>query len=337
MMDLTIAIILLIIGSIIMIYASDVAVKNSITLACIFGVPSLIIGMTIVALGTDMPEIVNSIISSSLGRANINIGDASGSVLTQLTLVLGLLPFIGKSFAIKRREILIMGGCLILALIILLSVVEKGYFTWVNGLFLVGTWPIYLLLTDAVVDKEKLGEVCMDPELHNTTHSKLFHIILTALGFIGVAVGVTMIITGVLEISRLFNIPAFIISFFVVSIGTSLPELVVDIGAIRKGEVEVAVGDVIGSCIIDASLAIGIGQVLFPNEVSAELIVPAILYVIIASIGVIFILCCRGKVDKIAGIVLIGLYLFSYVLLLIIRTRPALDITSIVTLIQEII
>ncbi|NVM03903.1 MAG: sodium:calcium antiporter [Candidatus Helarchaeota archaeon] len=333
MMDLATTVIFLIVGSILMIYASNVAVNNTIILACKLGIPSLFIGLTLVSLGTDLPEIVNSIMSSYIGHANLDIGDSIGSVLTQLTLVLGLLPFIGRSFTVKRKEILIMGGCLVLALIIIMSIVEKGYFTWINGLLLVGTWPIYLLLTDTVVDKDKLTRVCLNPELHPVTHRKIYHVILAVLGFIGVAVGVTMIITGVLEMSRIFNMPDFIISFFIVSIGTSLPELVVDIGAIKKGEVEVAIGDIIGSCIIDASFAIGIGQMLFPNEVSADLIVPAILYVIIASIGVIFILSCRQKVDKKAGIVLIALYLLSYALLLIIRTTPAFDITSLITII----
>ncbi|MHA1384335.1 MAG: hypothetical protein ACTSR3_11335 [Candidatus Helarchaeota archaeon] len=117
---------------------------------------------------------------------------------------------------------------------------------------------------------------------------------------------------------------------------TSLPELVVDIGAIRRGEVDIAVGDIIGSCIIDASFAIGIGQMIFPNVVSADLIVPSILYVMIASIGVIFLLCCRGKVDRKSGVVLIILYSLSFSLLFILRTTPAFDIFSLTTIIQEI-
>ncbi len=315
-----------------MIIASDIAVDHAVIIACSFGISPIIIGMTLIALGTDLPEIVNSILSSAIGHANISIGDSIGSVLAQLTLVLGLLPFIVRPFKVIKKEILIMGGCLILALVIVLSTVEKGFFTWINGLIIVGTWPIYLLLTEVVIDKDKLADACLHPLRFN----KFIHLGITILGFVGVAIGVTLIINGVLELSSIFNVPDFIISFFMVSIGTSLPELVVDIGALRKGETEIAVGDLVGSCIIDASIAVGIGQVFFPQAVSTEFAVPSILYIIIAAIGVIFLLSCRQKVDKKTGIILITIYLLSYLLLIFLRTRPATDIVSLITRIEEI-
>ncbi|MHA1377197.1 MAG: sodium:calcium antiporter [Candidatus Helarchaeota archaeon] len=335
-MELLIAILLLIGGSVIIIYASDKAVENTILITCSLGVPSVLIGLTFVSLGTDLPEIINSIMSSAIGHGNIALGDSVGSVLTQLTLVLGLLPILGRSFKVVKKEILIMGGCLNLALIITVSMVEKGYFTWINGLLLMISWPIFLLLTDVVVDKEKLSETCIDPNIHQNSHRKIRYIIFAVLGFAGVAIGVSMIIQGVLELSRIFNIPDFLISFFMVSIGTSLPELVVDIGAIRKGQTEIAVGDVIGSCIIDASFAIGIGQFLFPNAVSADLIVPSILYIIIAATAVIFILCYRETIDKKAGVVLIAIYAMSYMLLLFLRSTPSFDIVAVTTLLKEV-
>ncbi|NVM04197.1 MAG: hypothetical protein HWN67_17835 [Candidatus Helarchaeota archaeon] len=333
MIELIIAISLLIGGSILMIIASDIAVEHSIFLAAAFGVSPIIIGVTLVSLGTDLPEIINSLFSSAIGHANMDIGDSMGSVLTQFTLVLGLLPFIGRAFKVVRKEILVMGGCLILALVLVLSIIEKGYMTWLNGLILVLSWPIYVLLTDVVVDKQKLK----DAHSNLKFKSKLYHISLAIMGFIGIVIGVSMIIASVLELSRIFNTPDFIISFFLVSIGTSLPELVVDLGAIRRGETEIAIGDIMGSCIIDASIAIGIGQVFFPQPVSAGLAMPAILYIIIASIGVIFILAYREKVDRKAGIILIAFYLLSFTLLFVLRTSPAWDIPSLTTLIEGLI
>ena len=334
MADLFLAIIFLVGGIILTIYSSDVAVDHSVKLACKLGASPLIIGMTLVALGTDLPEIINSIMSSYIGHANIDIGDSVGSVLTQLTLVLGLLPFIGRAFKVYRREVLIMGGCLILALVIIMSIVEKGYFTWINGLILMLTFPIYLLLTEAVIDKEKIAATCIDTSLHPKSHRTISYVFFAILGFIGIAIGVYLIINGVLTISEVLNTPDFIISFFILSIGTSLPELVVDVHAIRKGETEVAIGDIMGSCIIDASFAVGIGQFLFPNVVSAELIVPAILYVIIGTVGVITLLVFRPIIDKKSGLVLLIIYGLSFMLLLFLRTAPVFDITSLATLIQ---
>ena len=126
------------------------------------------------------------------------------------------------------------------------------------------------------------------------------------------------------------NLPFDLDLDFLVSIATSLPELVVDLGAIRRGEVEIAIGDIIGSCVIDATISIGIGQIFFPQKIFAELAVPMILYVILASTSVIFILLLREKLDRKVGIILIVFYLFSYLLLFIIRITPTFDITSLI-------
>lgn len=91
------------------------------------------------SIGTDFPEIVNSIVSSSIGHADISVGDSLGSVLTQMTLIIGLLPFLGKKFKVDRKKIVIIGACEVLALILAVSIAEKGYITRINALFLVAS------------------------------------------------------------------------------------------------------------------------------------------------------------------------------------------------------
>ena len=108
------------------------------------------------------------------------------------------------------------------------------------------------------------------------------------------------------------QIPEFLISFFVVGIGTSLPELAVDLIAIRKNAFEVAIGDIIGSCVVDASLSISIGQVLFPQPISVQLAEMMLIYTLIASIIVVSILVLHEKADRKVGIIFIAVYLFSY-------------------------
>ncbi|GAH22388.1 unnamed protein product [marine sediment metagenome] len=94
-------ILVLITGILLMVLFSSKAVEHSAILASALGISPLMIGLVLVSLGTDLPEIVNSIVSSSLGHADIDIGDSMGSVLTQLTLVFGLLPFLGRSFRVN--------------------------------------------------------------------------------------------------------------------------------------------------------------------------------------------------------------------------------------------
>ncbi len=149
--DVIFGIVALLAGTLLMAFSSDKAVKYSVFFASSSGIHPLIIGFFLVSLGTDFPEIVNSVISSSLGHANINVGDSVGSVLTQLTLILGLLPFIGKTFKVKRREITTIGACEVFSLMLLYSIVEKGFISRINAAFLAGSLPIYLLIINSVV------------------------------------------------------------------------------------------------------------------------------------------------------------------------------------------
>jgi len=124
-----------------------------------------------------------------------------------------------------------------------------------------------------------------------------------------------VVVQSVIQLSAAFQVSEFLISFFVLAIGTSLPELVVELTAIRKGQFELAIGDAIGSCIVDASVSIGIGQLLFPQIISGQTALITGLYAIFGSIVVIITLALRKKLDKKAGALFIIIYLLSYVLL----------------------
>jgi len=308
-----IAVAALIIGIAIMTYSSDKAVEHSVTIASALRISPLMIGLILVSLGTDLPEIANSIASSALGHGDINVGDSLGSVLTQMTLVFGLIPFLGGIFKVKRKEIAVIGACEVLALIIAVSIAEKGYISRMNALFLVASWPIFLLLTRSATAKNaKEKEEVVAP----TDRRHSYHLMVAVLGFIGVAIGAYVVIQSVITLSAAFRIPEYLISFFLLAIGTSLPEIVVDLTAVRKKQYELAIGDAIGSCIVDACFSIGIGPLLMGKiKVSGELAMITGSYAILASIVIISTLALRGKVDKKAGALFLFLYLLSYAML----------------------
>ena len=106
---------ILIIGIVIMAYSSEKAVGHSVKIASALKVSPLVIGLILVSVGTDLPEIVNSITSSAIGHGDINVGDSLGSALTQITLVMGLIPFLAGDLKVKKREVLVIGGCTVLA------------------------------------------------------------------------------------------------------------------------------------------------------------------------------------------------------------------------------
>jgi len=197
-------------------------------------------------------------------------------------------------------------------LILAVSMAEKGYITRINALFLVASWPVFMLLTRCATAKdakEKKQVVASTDERHRR------HFVIAILGFIGVAIGAYVVIQSVITLSTVFRIPEFLIGFFVLAIGTSLPEVVVTVMAVRKKQYELAIGDIIGSCIVDAGFSIGIGPLIFPITISGELATITGLYAIFGSIVVVLTLALREKVDKKAGALFIIVYALSYTLL----------------------
>ena len=118
MVSLIFSIIGLIVGIMILTYSSTQAIKHTINLASSLQVRSLMIGLVLVSIGTDLPEIVNSIVSCAAGYGDINVGDSLGSILSQMTLVLGLISLMGRGFKVNRKEVLIVGAVEVFAVIL---------------------------------------------------------------------------------------------------------------------------------------------------------------------------------------------------------------------------
>jgi cation:H+ antiporter len=308
--EVTVGISLLIVGLALLAISAEKAVKHSIGVATALKMSPLMIGLVVVSLGTDFPEIVNSIISSALGHVDINVGDSFGSALTQMTLVLGLFPFVTGAFKVKREEIAVMGACEILAFIASVSMVEKGYISRMNAVFLVTSWPLLMLIT------RNMMKMKSPPSLNGTNRRLVHHLFLSVLGFIGVAAGAYTVVQSVIAVSAVFSIPEYLVSFFIVAFGTSLPEIVVDLAAIRKKQYEIAIGDAVGSSIIDAGFSIGIGTLFFPGNVTASIAEKTGLYALMCSIVVVTMLALRQKHDRKSGLFFIVLYALAYLAIL---------------------
>jgi len=292
------------VGMAILAYSSKKAVEHTVSIASNLNISPLLIGLVVVSVGTDIPEIFNSIMSSSIGHGDINVGDSFGSILVQITLVIGLTVIIGGTFKVRREEIVVIGACELLALIAAISMVEDGYISRMNAVFLVASWPLLMIIIRNVLKKDYAVQPS-DKKLRR-------HIIVAVAGYGGVMLGAYIVINAVITMANLLSVPEYFISFFAVAIGTSLPELAVDLTAVFKKQYEIAIGDAIGSCIVDAGLSIGIGPLIFPVAVSGRLAETTGLYALLVSAVVILTLALRRKVDRKAGIFFIVLYGLSY-------------------------
>lgn len=289
--------------------ASNRAVHYGSALAQGTRIPPFIIGITLFAIGTDLPEIANSIIASATDHGDINVGDSLGSALVQSTLILGLLPLLTAAFTVRGR-MEVIGGATVIALLVVAALAADGFLGRVDGLLLVTGW-----LVGSLVAWRYLPALSA-PVMAVSTRRAAYNAGAALVALILVAAGAGLAIWAVVRLAELIEVSEYTIAFFVASVGTSLPELMVGVTALRRGERDLGVGDIIGASFVDATLSVGIGPLLFPVAVTASDAVTGAL-VAAAMIAVVVVTLSVRKVhDWKTAIVLIGLYLLAYVIIL---------------------
>jgi cation:H+ antiporter len=293
--------------------ASNQAVAYARSLAAALNAPTFIVGVVLVSIGTDLPEIANSIASHLQGEGDVNVGDSVGSVLTQYTFVLGLFPFIVAALAIDREQV---------GLITLLTMGGLGLTTWfvsdgwlgrVEGAVLIAAWG---LATAAILKLRPGHSHTPDEPTPVRIEGRLAQTVaaLVALAFVGV--GATVAVRSLVRLAEEVGVPEFALAFFGASIGTSAPELAVDVTALLRGAPGIALGDALGSSFVDSTLSIGIGPLVAPADVTPRLAIAGSLYALGAVAAVGALLAIRRRHDRPSGFALLGLYALAYVVLI---------------------
>lgn len=291
--------------------ASDVAVAYTRALAAALGAPPFIVGVVLVSLGTDLPEIANSIAAHVQDEGDVNVGDSIGSTLTQYTLVLGLFPLVAGALVIDRRQIGVVTVLTMSGLGLTSLFVADGWLGRWDGLALVAAWAVSTYLVVRVIPGGKPED---PPAVRLASRGGQTVVVLAALGVVGV--GATVAVRSLVRLAELAGVPEFVIAFFGASLGTSAPEIVVDFTALVRGSPAIALGDALGSSLIDATLSIGIGPLVAPAAVTAGLAVTAAVYTLLAVGAVGGLLGGRRRHDRRSMAVLLGLYLLAYAVLL---------------------
>lgn len=298
------------IGFAITVFASRRAVVEARSLVAGTRIPPFVIGITLVSIGTDLPEIANSIVASISGHGDINVGDSVGSAATQSTLVLGLLPILGGAFVVGARRVGPIGGATVGALLLGAWLMADGMLSRTDAVILIAAW-----VAGSIIGIRQLPEGSQ-PTIRVQALDKVRRtlMMMLALGFVGG--GAAAAVWAVTQMAAVLGAPEYIIAFFIASIGTSLPELAVDLAAIRTGLRDLAIGDIMGSTMIDSTLSIAAGPLIAPVAVTASQVVPGSIVAAIVIGLVVALLAWRTKLDWKSGAVLIALYLCFYVALL---------------------
>ncbi|MEQ1885834.1 MAG: hypothetical protein ABL967_12290 [Bryobacteraceae bacterium] len=285
--------------------ASRWAVQHTAMLAYGLSIPPFLLGVLLVALGTDVPEIANSISASAAGHGDLNVGDSVGSVFTQITLILGIIPFAGGKTQIAPNRAGLVPLLTIAALVLGIWLISDGYLSRLDAAVLLFVWVVSAVLLWRHAPPMSESEVTVP------TGHKAFHALVILGSLFLVAVGATAAVRAMLELARMAGISEYAISFFGSSVGTSLPELSVAITASRQGQRDIAFGDVFGACLMDSTVSIGAGPLLFPGAVTAAVAMKGSLLAI-AAVALAGWMLSRAGHNRITGAALLVMYGIAY-------------------------
>lgn len=298
--------IILFIGAIFLLMkSSDFFTDASEKIGLHFGMPKFLIGVTIVAIGTSLPELVSSIIAVVTNNSEIVVGNVIGSNITNIFLVLAVVAIIAKKIKVEYDLIGIDMPFLLGSAFLLILALMDGQFSLIEAILFIVLTIIYMIYT---VKQEEQNKNVKQHKLQKKKLPLSVPIILL-LSAIGIYFGAKFTVDSVVAMSEIFKIGKEILAVTIVALGTSLPELAVSISAARKGRTEMAIGNVLGSNIFNSFAIMGLaglfGKIVVPN-IMISLGLPVML---IATLMYFFITLDK-KTTKWEGWLLLIFYMF---------------------------
>lgn len=305
--------ILLIIGFFFLIKGADLFVDGAASIARKFNIPSMIIGLTIVAMGTSAPEAAVSITSSLSGQNDMSVANVVGSNFFNILVVLGVSSLISK-LPVQKNTIKKDTPFLLIVSGLLLVFGINKYISRIEGLILLIVFVYFLYSTVKMaksatnLDSSSDNEIAL-AESDTTTQTPILKtVILSVIGILGIVIGGDMVVDSATSIATLFGMSANLVGLTIVAIGTSLPEFVTSIVAIKKGETEIAIGNVIGSNIFNILLVLGLATFISPITISTLALIDIIFMLCITILLYLFMKKDYSLVKK-HGIILVGIYI----------------------------
>ena len=314
-MDYVLNLFLLVLGFSFLIKGADLFVDGSSSVAKLLKIPAVIIGLTIVSIGTSLPEAAVSISASIKGAYDLSIANVVGSNIFNLLGVVGvsafICPFVVDKVIMKRDIPLSILSAVILAVMMwdrTLSLVEATI------LFVLFIGYILLLVRSALKNRTEGDEY--------KAHSPLKSIIFIVIGIVGIVAGGTLTVDAATFFARALNMSELLIGLTIVAVGTSLPELVTSVVAAKKGESEIALGNVIGSNIFNILFILGMSGIVHPLTCDFGAVIDTILLIGMSAL-MFFIYKARNKVSRPVGFLGVVIYVI-YVVYIILRAYEML-------------
>lgn len=257
-MDMLIQIVLLVVGFVMLVKGADWFVEGVAGIAEKFGIPQLVIGLTIVAMGTSAPEAAVSITSAMKGSAGITIGNVVGSNILNVLVILGLTAVITR-VAVQRSTVRYEIPFMLIITLVLLGLGLSGNeITFVEGIILWALFIVYMVYLFRMAKNQK-------EEADDSKKQPVWMLIL--LGIVGAVLvvwGADISVDAASAIAKMFGMSDRLIGLTIVALGTSLPELVTSVTAARKGKADIAIGNIVGSNVFNILFVVGTTALVTP-------------------------------------------------------------------------
>lgn len=296
-----------------LIVGADKFVSGASSLAKKLGIPSLIIGLTIVSFGTSSPELTVGITAALKGSSDISVGNVVGSNIFNLLMVLGVssivTPILVEKEVIKRD----LTATIIGTIMVMAYVLFDGNISRIDALLLLSVFAFVFSMQIKSALKSKNNSEIDEVE---TTNSPIKIALLIILGLATVILGAQLAVYGATEIARLFGLSEVLIGLTVVAVGTSLPEFVTSVMATKKGETNIAIGNVVGANLFNIFLNLGLTSFICPITPDTSAIYDLVFLLCISALTLFIGL--KGKIERKFGILYVLMYI-GYTTYLIMR------------------
>lgn len=308
----------LILGFVVLIYGANKLVDGGAALAFRLNIPNIVIGLTVVAFGTSTPELVVNLFSSAEKQSELALGNVLGSNIFNILGILGITALI-YPVAVKKTTTWVEVPLALFAAFLILIMFGNNHWptptpyriSRMEGIVLLCFFGFFIAYTLLLARKGEAEEIKIKSY---TTGKSVFWIVI---GLAGLVIGGRLLVKGAVQIAEIFGISQRIIAITIVSIGTSLPELATSLVAARKKNVDMAIGNVVGSNIFNTFLILGISALISPIQMSTANLPDIGINFLSALLLFLFIFTGKGRqIERWEGFIFISLYI-SYVIWLI--------------------
>ncbi len=296
----------LVIGLAMIIKGADIFTDAAVWIAKKTGVPKVIIGVTIVSLATTLPEFAVSVFASYSNHASMAVGNAVGSCICNIGLILGLVLIL-KQFKVERSGFIVRGVFMIVIAILLFFMASDLQISRVNGVILLSFLVLFILIIYRELKTMRI--VSKEEKVAGSWRIKLLMFIVAS---VAVVIGSRLVVNSGVTIAHYLNIPEIVISLTLIALGTSLPELVTSLTAAFKGHQELSLGNIVGANILNLTWVIGGAALVNPIPIStANLLIDFPVMILFMIMLFIFGLT-KKRLGRWEGIVMFLLY-FVYI------------------------